>query len=95
MAGMDFKGSPVVREREDAAVVAHNTRMGVLLLLVYVIFYGGFMALSAFRPAAMAASPFGGPNLAVLYGFGLIVLALVLAVVYMIVCRKSGPGSAA
>ncbi len=94
MAGLDFK-APVAKEREDAAVVAHNTRMGVVLLLVYVVFYGGFMALSAFWPAAMAATPFGGANLAVLYGFGLIVLALVLALVYMKVCRKSGQGSAA
>lgn len=94
MAGIDFK-APVTKEREDASVIAHNTRMGVLLLVVYVVFYGGFMALSAFRPAAMAATPFGGPNLAVLYGFGLIVLALVLALAYMVVCRKSGQGRAA
>ncbi len=94
MAGLDFK-APVTREREDAGVVAHNTRMGVILLTVYVIFYGGFMALSAFWPAAMAETPLGGANLAVLYGFALIVLALVLALVYMKVCRKSGQGSAA
>lgn len=94
MAGMDFKGS-APREREDASVVAHNTRMGVVLLGVYVVFYGGFMALSAFWPATMAATPFGGPNLAVLYGFGLIAFALVLALVYMKVCRKTGQGSAA
>ncbi|MFO7695488.1 MAG: DUF485 domain-containing protein [Vicinamibacterales bacterium] len=94
MPGIDFK-PPVVKEQEDAAVVAHNTRMGVVLLLVYIAFYAGFMALSAFGPAAMAAAPFGGPNLAVMYGFGLIGLALVLALIYMRVCRKSGTGGAA
>jgi uncharacterized membrane protein (DUF485 family) len=94
MAGIDFK-APVAKEREDPAAIAHNTRMGVILLLVYVVFYGGFMALSAFDPAAMASTPFGGANLAVLYGFGLIVLALVLALVYMKVCQRPGPGRAA
>ena len=94
MAGLDFK-STVAKEQEDAAVVAHNTRMGVILLLVYVAFYASFMALSAFWPAAMAEALLGGPNLAVLYGFGLIVLALILAVVYMRVCRKSVAGGAA
>ncbi|MCU0249595.1 MAG: DUF485 domain-containing protein [Vicinamibacterales bacterium] len=94
MAGIDYN-STLVREQEDAAVVAHNTRMGVVLLLVYIVFYAGFMALSAFSPAAMADAPFGGLNLAVLYGFGLIGLALVLAVVYMRVCRKVRPGGAA
>lgn len=94
MAGFDVK-APVAKEQEDAAVVAHNTRMGVLLLAVYVVFYGGFMALSAFWPAAMGKTPTGGANVAVLYGFGLIVLALFLALVYMRVCRKSGRKGAA
>ncbi|MEI8062916.1 MAG: DUF485 domain-containing protein [Verrucomicrobiota bacterium] len=89
MPGLDFK-APVAREQEDAAVVAHNTRMGVILFIVYVIFYGGFMALSAFGPEVMSKPFLGGANLAVVYGFALIVAALVLALVYMKVCRKAG-----
>ena len=88
MAGLDFK-APVAKEREDTAVVAHNTRMGVLLFVVYVLFYGGFMALSAFWPEVMSKPFLRGANLAVVYGFALIVAALVLAMVYMMVCRKS------
>ncbi len=88
MAGIDFK-TPVAREQEDATVVAHNSRRGVILFIVYVVFYGGFMALSAFRPDAMSQPVLGGVNLAVMYGFALIVAALVLALVYMKVCRKS------
>ena len=89
MPGLDFK-APVAREQEDAAVVAHNTRMGVILFIVYVGFYGGFMALSAFWPEVMSKPFLGGANLAVVYGFALIVAALVLALVYMKVCRKAG-----
>ena len=88
MAGLDFK-SPVAKEQEDAAVVAHNTRMGVILFVMYVLFYGGFMALSAFWPEVMSQPFLRGANLAVVYGFALIVAALVLALVYMKVCRKS------
>lgn len=88
MAGLDFK-APVAREQEDAAVVAHNSRMGVILFIVYVIFYGGFMALSAFAPEAMSKPFLGGANLAVVYGFSLIVAALVLALIYMKICRKT------
>lgn len=84
---MDFK-APVVKEQEDAAVVAHNTRMGVILFIVYVLFYGGFMALSAFWPEVMSQPFLNGVNLAVVYGFALIVAALVLALVYMKICRK-------
>ena len=88
MAGLDFK-APQAREREDAAVVAYNTRIGVVLFFVYVAFYGGFMALSAFRPELMSKPFAGGANLAVVYGFALIVAALVLALIYMRLCRKS------
>jgi uncharacterized membrane protein (DUF485 family) len=88
MAGLDFK-APVTKEQEDEAVIAHNTRMGVILFIVYVLFYGGFMALSAFAPDAMSKPFLAGVNLAVVYGFSLIVAALVLALIYMKVCRKT------
>jgi len=87
MAGLDFK-SEVVKEQEDAAVVAHNSRMGVILFLVYVTFYAGFMGLSAFWPEAMTRPFLLGVNLAVTYGFSLIAVAMVLALVYMRLCRK-------
>jgi uncharacterized membrane protein (DUF485 family) len=89
MSGLDFK-APVAKEQEDAAVVAHNTRMGVILFVIYVLFYGGFMALSAFSPETMSRPSLGGANLAVVYGFALIVAALVLALIYMKLCRKAG-----
>jgi uncharacterized membrane protein (DUF485 family) len=88
MASLDFK-TPVIREQEDAMVVAHNTRIGLVLFAIYVVFYGGFMALSAFWPEVMRKPFAGGANLAVVYGFALIAAALVLALVYMRLCRKS------
>jgi uncharacterized membrane protein (DUF485 family) len=88
MAGLDFKASEA-REQEDAAVVAYNTRIGVVLFFIYVAFYGGFMALSAFRPELMSRPFAGGANLAVVYGFALIAAAIVLALIYMRLCRKS------
>jgi uncharacterized membrane protein (DUF485 family) len=67
---------------------ARNARYGLWLFGVYVVLYGGFMALSAFRPQAMRqpVAALGGVNLAIVYGFGLIVAALVLALVYMLFC---------
>lgn len=88
MADMNFK-APLVKEQEDATVVAYNTRMGVILFVVYVIFYGGFMALSAFAPDTMSQPLLGGANIAVVYGLALILAALVLALIYMKVCRKT------
>ncbi|MHB9006025.1 MAG: DUF485 domain-containing protein [Limisphaerales bacterium] len=85
---MDFKAS-VAKEQEDASMVAYNTRLGVILFVVYVLVYGGFMALSSFWPEVMSRPFLRGVNLAVAYGFALIGAALVLALLYMKLCRKS------
>jgi uncharacterized membrane protein (DUF485 family) len=85
---VDFK-SAAPKEKEDEAVVARNTRTALLLFAVYTAIYGGFMLLSAFAPHRMSEPFLGGVNLAVIYGFALIVAAIVLALVYVKVCRKA------
>ncbi|MBI4604126.1 MAG: DUF485 domain-containing protein [Planctomycetes bacterium] len=66
------------------------TAAGLVLFAVYLLFYAGFVLLSALSPSTMDATPLDGINLAVLYGLGLIVGALVLALVYAYLCRGSG-----
>jgi uncharacterized membrane protein (DUF485 family) len=84
-----------VRETEDPQLVARNTRTGLWLFLVYLALYAGFMGLSTFAPTVMQARPFGGLNLALIYGFGLIVSALVLAVIYLWLCHRPVAGQRA
>ncbi len=74
--------------------IARNARIGLILFVIYVLFYAAFVWMSAFRPAAMAEPFLGGVNLAVCYGFGLIIAAFVLAIVYMFVCRDAVEGDA-
>ena len=62
--------------------IARNARYGLVLFVIYVLFYAAFVWLSAFRPAAMAEPFVGGVNLAICYGFGLIIAAFVLALTY-------------
>jgi len=57
--------------------------VGLTLFFVYVLLYGGFMGLVLVRPDLLALRPFGGVNLAIVAGMGLIVAAFVLAVAYM------------
>jgi len=85
MAGVDFKPTHP-QEQETASVVAHNTRIGLWLFAGYVTCYGGYMALSAFWPELMKREVLAGVNLAVTYGFGLIGMALVLALIYLKRC---------
>jgi len=74
-------------ETETGATIAKNTRNALYLFFIYVAFYAGYMLLNALEPEVMAARPFGGLNLALIFGMFLIVLALVLALFYMWLCK--------
>jgi uncharacterized membrane protein (DUF485 family) len=67
-----------------------NARYGFILFAIYLFIYGGFVLLSAFSPQTMERVPFAGLNLATIYGFGLIIFALILAAIYGWLCRSSG-----
>ncbi len=65
-----------------------NARFGFVLFVVYSVLYGGFVFLNAFAADVMEMTPIAGVNLAILYGFGLIIAALILALVYGLLCKK-------
>ena len=67
--------------------VSRNARNGLLLFAVYVALYLGFMLLNAFAHETMQQPVVAGVNLAIVYGLGLIAAALILALVYMWLCR--------
>jgi uncharacterized membrane protein (DUF485 family) len=73
--------------------IARNARYGLWLFGVYVLFYAGFVALSAFDPVGMGRRDVGGMNLAVFYGLGLIILAFVLAAIYTVLTRHARNGA--
>ncbi len=65
-----------------------NTRLGLILFFVYLALYSGFVLISAFAPRFMERIVVVGLNLAVIYGFLLIVAALLMSVVYGLMCRN-------
>jgi len=65
---------------------AYKMRLGAWMFLVYALVYAGFVAINLIDPSMMEATVFLGLNLSVVYGFGLIVLALVMAVIYNQMC---------
>ena len=68
-----------------------NARIGMILFVVYLALYGGFVLINAFAPQAMESLPLAGVNLAVWYGFGLIGAALLLALLYGALCKPPEP----
>jgi uncharacterized membrane protein (DUF485 family) len=67
---------------------AYNARVGLILFVFYCLFYGAFVYLSAFSRDTMARASLGGVNVATIYGFALIIGAFVLALLYMVLCRR-------
>jgi len=64
-----------------------NSRIGLILFFLYLLLYGGFVLLNTFSPETMEATPMAGVNVAILYGFGLIIFAFLLALIYGVLCR--------
>ena len=64
-----------------------NAKLGIILFLVYLAFYGGFVLVNAFQADLMDTVVFAGLNLAVVYGFALIVVAIVMSMVYGLWCK--------
>lgn len=65
-----------------------KTRIGLWMFVLYSIFYCAFIAINVISPKVMG-SAIGGLNLAVIYGMGLIVFALMLAFVYNAICTTA------
>lgn len=87
MAGFDH-GSNEPDEQESLETISRNTRLGLILFVVYLVLYGGFVFLNTFSPAKMELVVFAGLNLAIVYGFMLIIAAFVLALIYGWMCRN-------
>jgi uncharacterized membrane protein (DUF485 family) len=75
-------------QSELSPAARYNARLGIGLFILYLIIYVVFVLLSAFAPNVMSKPVIGGVNLAVVYGFALIGLAFVLAMIYMWMCRR-------
>lgn len=67
---------------------AYNSRLGLILFALYSALYLGFVLINALNADLMEWVVFSGLNLAIVYGFGLIVAALVLALIYGWFCRN-------
>ena len=59
-----------------------QSRDGLALFFLYMAMYLGFIYINAFDPALMKKPAFAGVNTAVVYGFALIVVAIVMAFLY-------------
>jgi uncharacterized membrane protein (DUF485 family) len=77
---------PAEKETGTDFASAKKSKLGVILFLFYTATYFGFVIIGVFFPDIMGINVFGGQNIAVIYGFGLIILAIVMGFIYNLVC---------
>lgn len=80
------------RVNKGLAAERRKSFIGVVLTIIYAVIYGGFVFLSIFYPSMMGIRTFFGMNLAITYGLGLIVIAIILAMIYNQIVRIPNNG---
>ncbi len=78
---------PAVAQEKDFGT-EYKMKLGVKMFWLYAVIYSGFVAINLLDAKLMETTVFMGLNLAVVYGFGLIVLALILALFYNHACTE-------
>ena len=78
---------PAAKVGKDPAF-AYKRQLGVIMFIIYGAIYAGFVVVNVVIPQHMGDLVFAGLNIAVVYGFGLIVLALILALFYNRACSR-------
>lgn len=73
---------------EKDHAIAYKTRLGIQMFVVYALIYAGFVLINIIKPVLMEKEIIFGLNLAVVYGFGLIILSLIMALIYNYLCIK-------
>lgn len=68
----------------------YNARLGIVLFVVYTVLYTVFVLVNTFAANLMEKTPWAGINLAILFGFGLILSAFFLALLYGFLCKSDG-----
>ena len=78
---------PAAKLGKDNAA-AYKTRLGIIMFVIYTLTYASFVVINAIKPSVMEMIVMG-QTLAVVYGFFLIIFALVMAVIYNFMCNAA------
>ncbi len=79
---------PSVEYHECEELLAYKQKAGLRLFFIYSGIYGVFVLLNTLFPSMMESVIFLGLNLAIVYGIGLILIAIILGLLYNHQCTK-------
>ena len=78
---------PAIKLGADNAAVK-KSKLGVKLFYAYTLVYLGFVVIGLVNPELLSLHVLGEQNLSIIYGFGLIVLAMVMGFIYNALCTR-------
>lgn len=67
---------------------AKKAKLGVKMFFAYTLIYAGFVLIGLTNPQLMGLQVLADQNLAIVYGFGLIVLAIIMGFIYNYLCTR-------
>jgi uncharacterized membrane protein (DUF485 family) len=79
---------PNIKTGKDPAS-GFKQRIGIILFLIYSLIYLGFILINVFASDWMSVPVMAGMNLAVFYGFFLIIIAIVMGLIYNTLCSRA------
>jgi uncharacterized membrane protein (DUF485 family) len=65
----------------------YKSKLGLIMFGIYTPLYAIFILICVLKPKLMATD-IGSLNLAIVYGFGLIIIAIIQALIYNYMCSK-------
>lgn len=79
---------PAIQTHESDDLKMYKQKLGLKLFFAYAVFYAVFVFISTVFPLMMETVIFLGLNLAVVYGFSLILIAILLGIIYNSFCTR-------
>jgi uncharacterized membrane protein (DUF485 family) len=75
-------------EPEEDNAALRKSRLGLKFFFLYALVYAGFIVIGVFKPEMMGTRVAWGLNLAIIYGIGLIILAIFMGFLYHMACNR-------
>lgn len=77
---------PATEWKEDKSE-DYKSRLGLIMFAIYLVIYLVFILISVISPKTLGVD-IGSLNLAIVYGFGLIIIAIIQAILYNFMCSR-------
>lgn len=82
-----FSMQKAIRDADTTHIASRKkATAGLWFFFIYLVFYAGFVTIGVTNYELLTQQFFGGVNLAIFYGIGLIVFAVLLGILYNILC---------